>query len=62
MLGASSRVVTRLGGLRFVARSSPTKRRMANSRYEYVRNFELDDKLLPGCWIVIRVDGKGFTK
>lgn len=35
---------------------------MANSKYEYVRAFELDDTLLPGCFIVIRVDGKGFTK
>lgn len=37
-------------------------RRMANSKYEYVKRFELDDSLLPGCWIVIRLDGKGFTK
>ena len=36
--------------------------RMANSKYEYVKRFELDDSLLPGCWIVIRLDGKGFTK
>jgi len=35
---------------------------MANSRYEYVRKFELDDTLLPGCWIVVRLDGKGFTR
>ena len=31
-------------------------------RYEYVKKFELDDTLLPGCWIVIRIDGRGFTK
>lgn len=37
-------------------------KRMANSKYEYVKKFELDDTLLPGCWIVIRVDGKGFTR
>lgn len=36
--------------------------RMANSKYEYVKRFESDDTLLPGCWIVIRLDGKGFTK
>lgn len=36
--------------------------RMANSKYEYVKRFELDDTLLPGCWIVLRLDGKGFTK
>lgn len=35
---------------------------MANSRFEYVKKFELDDQILPGCWIVIRLDGKGFTK
>jgi tRNA(His) guanylyltransferase len=35
---------------------------MANSRFEYVRDFEQDDALLPHCWIVLRLDGKGFTK
>lgn len=35
---------------------------MANSRYEYVKNFELEDSLLPHCWIVIRIDGRAFTK
>ncbi|KAG2497128.1 hypothetical protein HYH03_004719 [Edaphochlamys debaryana] len=35
---------------------------MANSKYEYVKQYELDDTLLPGCWIVVRIDGKGFTK
>ena len=35
---------------------------MANSRFEYVKGFETDDRLLPGCWIVVRLDGKGFTK
>lgn len=35
---------------------------MANSKFEYVRDFEQDDRLLPGCWIVVRLDGKGFTK
>ncbi|KAL6752626.1 histidine tRNA 5'-guanylyltransferase [Haematococcus lacustris] len=37
-------------------------RRMANSRFEYVKDYELPDPLLPGCWIVVRVDGKGFTR
>jgi hypothetical protein len=41
---------------------SATLAAMANSKYEYVKKFELDDSLLPGCWIVIRLDGKGFTK
>lgn len=35
---------------------------MANSRYEYVKNYELDDRILPNCWIVVRLDGKGFHK
>jgi tRNA(His) guanylyltransferase len=33
---------------------------MSNSKYEYVKTFEADDKLLPNCWIVVRVDGKAF--
>lgn len=37
-------------------------RKMACSKYEYVKNFELDDKILPNVWIVVRVDGKGFHK
>ncbi|KAF4517210.1 hypothetical protein B566_EDAN005264 [Ephemera danica] len=36
--------------------------RMANSKYEYVRNFETEDKCLPNAWIVVRIDGKGFHK
>nr|CAG4650371.1 EOG090X0AR4 [Sida crystallina] len=35
---------------------------MAKSKFEYVRNFELDDQCLPNSWIVVRVDGKGFHK
>ncbi|KAJ2369477.1 tRNA-histidine guanylyltransferase 1-like [Coemansia sp. RSA 2607] len=35
---------------------------MANSEYEYVRTFEQPDNLLPSTWLVVRVDGKGFTK
>ncbi|KTW28808.1 hypothetical protein T552_01438 [Pneumocystis carinii B80] len=35
---------------------------MANSRYEYVKNFEKNDQLLPNTWIVIRLDGNGFHK
>lgn len=39
-----------------------TALKMANSRFEYTRQFEQSDELLPQCWIVIRIDGKGFTK
>lgn len=35
---------------------------MANSRFEYVRSFERSDTLLPHCYFVIRIDGKGFHK
>lgn len=37
-------------------------RAMANSRFEYVKKFELDDSLLPDTWIVVRLDGRGFHK
>lgn len=35
---------------------------MAKSKFEYVRDFEEEDKCLPGCWIVVRIDGKCFHK
>jgi tRNA(His) guanylyltransferase len=35
---------------------------MANSKYEYVRDFEIDDSLLRNTWIVVRIDGRGFHK
>jgi len=35
---------------------------MAKSQYEYVKGFEVDDSLLKNTWIVVRIDGKGFTK
>jgi tRNA(His) guanylyltransferase len=35
---------------------------MANSRFEYVKGFERPDNLLPNTWIVVRIDGRGFTK
>jgi hypothetical protein len=35
---------------------------LAKSRFEYVRGFEAADALLPHCWLVVRLDGKGFTK
>lgn len=35
---------------------------MAKSKFEYVRSFEMEDKLLPNCWIVVRIDGKGFHR
>ena len=35
---------------------------MANSKFSYVRKFEQEKVLLPGCFIVVRIDGRGFTK
>ncbi|KAK3070998.1 tRNA-His guanylyltransferase [Teratosphaeriaceae sp. CCFEE 6253] len=35
---------------------------MANSGYGYVRDFETADSLPPSNWIVVRIDGRGFTK
>ncbi|KAF4841079.1 tRNA(His) guanylyltransferase [Colletotrichum siamense] len=35
---------------------------MANSKFEYVKAFEQVDTLLPNTWIVVRIDGRGFTK
>ncbi|KAK4689255.1 tRNA(His) guanylyltransferase, partial [Tremellales sp. Uapishka_1] len=35
---------------------------MAKSRFEYVRNFELSDVLLPNTYMVVRIDGRGFHK
>ena len=33
---------------------------MANSQFEYVKQFELPDALLPSTWLVVRVDGSNF--
>ncbi|XP_034474168.1 probable tRNA(His) guanylyltransferase [Drosophila innubila] len=38
------------------------RRNMACSRYEYVKSYEQDDRILPNVWIVIRIDGKKFHK
>jgi tRNA(His) guanylyltransferase len=35
---------------------------MANSKYEYVRDFEQPDSLLKNTWVVVRIDGRGFHK
>lgn len=43
---------------RFLSKSAP----MANSKFDYVRNFEQNDAILPNCWIVVRIDGKAFHK
>ncbi|KAJ7056855.1 Thg1 C terminal domain-containing protein [Mycena amicta] len=35
---------------------------MAGSKFAYVRNFELPDPLLPGTFIVLRLDGHSFHR
>ncbi|KAJ6492490.1 tRNAHis guanylyltransferase [Mycena vitilis] len=35
---------------------------MAGSKYAYVRNFELPDPLLPGTFMVLRLDGHAFHR
>ena len=35
---------------------------MSNSRFEYVKSFEIKTELLKNTYIIIRIDGKGFTK
>ncbi|KZT54470.1 tRNAHis guanylyltransferase [Calocera cornea HHB12733] len=35
---------------------------MANSRFAYVRSFELPDPLLPSTYIVCRIDGRSFHR
>ncbi|XP_011137786.1 probable tRNA(His) guanylyltransferase [Harpegnathos saltator] len=35
---------------------------MAKSKFEYVKEFERDDHCLPNCWIVVRIDGRNFSK
>ncbi|CAM9381150.1 unnamed protein product [Scytosiphon promiscuus] len=39
--------------------TSPT---MANSRFQYVKKFELSDALLPDTYLIARLDGHRFTK
>jgi Uncharacterized conserved protein len=35
---------------------------MAGSRFAYVRNFELPDPLLPGTFLIFRLDGHSFHR
>ncbi|KAH8928608.1 tRNAHis guanylyltransferase [Atractiella rhizophila] len=35
---------------------------MSQSRFAYVKTFELPDSLLPSTYLVLRLDGKGFSK
>lgn len=48
----------------FSIKSSYFEKKMAKSKYEYVKSFEraTEQELLPDCWLVVRIDGKGFHK
>jgi len=35
---------------------------MAGSRYEYVKKFELPDPILPGTFMILRIDGHAFHR
>ncbi|KAI3651810.1 hypothetical protein MP228_003113 [Amoeboaphelidium protococcarum] len=35
---------------------------MACSKYEYVKKFELSDAMLPNTYIMVRIDGRGFSR
>ena len=43
-------------------RAAPTAAQMAGTRFAYVKNFELPDPLLPGTYILLRLDGHGFHR
>lgn len=36
--------------------------KMSKSKFEYVKSYEIEDKLLMNVWIVVRIDGKGFHR
>ena len=51
----------RIINVRYLCQLSQIPDWMAKSKYEYVKAFEADAVLLPHCWVVVRVDGLGFT-
>lgn len=49
-------------GKQVVSRRYISLTTMAKSKFEYVKEFERDDHCLPNCWIVVRIDGRNFSK
>lgn len=47
---------------RLFLRNISIKSKMAQSKFEYVKGFERDEHCLPNCYIVVRIDGRGFSK
>lgn len=35
---------------------------MANTKYAYVKSFELPDNVLPATYLIVRVDGHSFHR
>lgn len=35
---------------------------MACSKFEYVKKYEEEHRILPNCWFVLRIDGHGFSR
>lgn len=35
---------------------------LVNSKFNYLKDMETKTNLLPHCWIIVRIDGKGFHK
>lgn len=47
---------------KFSIKSVNYSKTMAQSKFEYVKGFERDEHCLPNCYIVVRIDGRGFSK
>ncbi|XP_053321661.1 probable tRNA(His) guanylyltransferase [Spea bombifrons] len=58
LLGKHPLVKWALGGYRSVTGCGT----MAKSKFEYVREFEVQDTCLKNCWVVVRVDGRNFHR
>lgn len=60
----SARCAALMSGLSRATRAAcaQNEHRLTIVRYEYVRSFEQPDVLLSNTWIVVRIDGRGFSK
>ncbi|XP_072032326.1 probable tRNA(His) guanylyltransferase [Amphiura filiformis] len=52
----------RLYNLLRIKWSTNITQKMAKSKFEYVRQFEIPDKCVLNCWIIVRIDGKNFHR
>ncbi|XP_001605413.2 probable tRNA(His) guanylyltransferase [Nasonia vitripennis] len=58
----SNFLAARSNGQVISARPFSASLKMAKSKYDYVKDFEHEDNCLPNCWIVVRIDGRNFSK